>query len=347
MKENFEHYISKNIKAYYRRRIFSPVFYLAFLLILSIFFPMRNMVFPKNISEGSSLSKLYEKKDYFVDVTLHDLYFTGYKKDWVGINVGYFYYTMYEDDCIIVLLKPSTSQQGAPQIDELTIRAQILPNATSENLLLENLAEDLSWTSTGIKKTISSIMLSEPDGCGPRTTLLRYFVSLSVLYSLVSILIYLLYMLRPDFSPPIRKLAPYGRPKKILEKAEEELLTLPQLATDDMFITEHYFIETSNYGVAIVPIQEIIWIYKYSTLHKLLWHHFSISYTLYITAGKRQYIKCPKNTKTDIDGIMDYLAEANHSILVGFSEENRKTVEEIQGDFIPLRKLFDFLSQRI
>ena len=41
-------------------------------------------------------------------------------------------------------------------------------------------------------------------------------------------------------------------------EAEEELATLPQLATEDMFITEHYFIETSSYGVAIVPIDAII-----------------------------------------------------------------------------------------
>jgi hypothetical protein len=114
-----------------------------------------------------------------------------------------------------------------------------------------------------------------------------------------------------------------------------------------MFITEHYFIETSNYGVAIVPIDKIIWIYKYSTLHKFLWHHFSISYTLYITAGKRQYIKCPKNTKTDIDGIIDYLSEANHDILVGFSEENRQKVEELQGDMEILRKILAFLSKRV
>ena len=97
-----------------------------------------------------------------------------------------------------------------------------------------------------------------------------------------------------------------------------------------MFITEHYFIETSKYGIAIVPIREIIWVYKHSTLHKFFWYHFSISYTLHITANKHLYIHCPKNIKSDIDGIMDYLAEANHDILVGFSEENRLAVQEKQ-----------------
>ncbi len=345
--EKYEHYISKNIKAYYLRRLLSPVLYLAVLFLLCIFFPIVNMTFPKTIKEGTSLSKLYNDKTYFVDVTLHDLYFTGYKKSWLGVDLGYFYYTMYEDDCVIVLLSPHTSVLGEPVIEKLTITGQILPNATSEDLLLDQLAEDLSWTSAGIKSSISPIMLSEPDGDGVRTNLFRWFIILSALYSVVIILIYLLYYVRPDFCPAIRKLSHYGNPRKILEEAEDELLTLPQLATEDMFITEHYFIETSNYGVAVVPIQKIIWIYKYSTLHKFLWHHFSISYTLYITAGKRQYIKCPKNTKTDIDGIIDYLSEANHDILVGFSEENRKTVEEIQGDFVPLRKFLDFLSQKI
>ena len=294
--EKYEHYISKNIKAYYLRRLLSPVLYLAVLILLCFFFPIFNMTFPKTIKEGTSLSELYKDRTYFVDVTLHDLYFTGYKKSWLGMDLGYFYYTMYDDDCVIVLLSPHTSVLGEPIIDKLSITAQILPNATSEDLLLDHLAEDLSWTSAGIKSSVSPIMLSEPDGNGVRTNLFRWFIILSALYSVVVILLYLLYYVRPDFCPAIRKLSHYGNPRKILEEAEEELLTLPQLATEDMFITEHYFIETSNYGVAVVPIQKIIWIYKYSTLHKFLWHHFSISYTLYITAGKRQYIKCPKNT---------------------------------------------------
>ena len=130
------------------------------------------------------------------------------------------------------------------------------------------------------------------------------------------------------FSPACRRLRLFGKPAVLLAQAEEELATLPQLATEDMFITEHYFIVLANYGVAVVPIQEIIWIYKYSTLHKILWHHFSISYTLHITANKHVYIQCPKNMKSDIDGIIDYLSEANHEILVGFNEENRLKVKQ-------------------
>ena len=155
------------------------------------------------------------------------------------------------------------------------------------------------------------------------------------------------YKRQPLLSPPVRQLSRFGKPAELLAEAEEELATLPQLATDDMFITEHYFIETSKYGIAIVPIREIIWVYKHSTLHKFFWYHFSISYTLHITANKHLYIHCPKNIKSDIDGIMDYLAEANHDILVGFSEENRLAVQEKQGTPLQIEKFLEILKKRI
>ncbi len=165
-----------------------------------------------------------------------------------------------------------------------------------------------------------------------------------MLYAFISLILLVIYYRFPLLSPPVRQLSCFGKPAELLAEAEEELATLPQLATDDMFITEHYFIETSKYGIAIVPIREIIWVYKHSTLHKFFWYHFSISYTLHITANKHLYIHCPKNIKSDIDGIMDYLAEANHDILVGFSEENRLAVQE-QGTPLQIEKFLEMLKK--
>ena len=59
------------------------------------------------------------------------------------------------------------------------------------------------------------------------------------------------------------------------------------------------------------------------------------------------YIHCPKNTKSDIDGIIDYLAEANHDILVGFNEENRLKVQAVQGKPLHIEKLKAFLHRKI
>ena len=172
-----------------------------------------------------------------------------------------------------------------------------------------------------------------------------YFVTL--IYAVISLIFNILCIRFPVLAPACQNLVVFGNPQKLLAEAEEELASLAQLSTEDMFITEHYFIETSIYGNAIIPIDQIIWIYKYSTLHKFFWYHISISYTLHINANKHLYIQCPKNIKSDIDGIMDYLAEANHNILVGFNEKNRLEVQKIQGTPMNFEKFIAFLKKRI
>jgi hypothetical protein len=345
--EQFQHYISKNIRTFYKRRILFPILYLLLLLITGLIYPVKNMILPTQADPDCDVARLYDDRNPYVSLTLEDLYFTGYTKEWLFGTSGYYYYTMMGENCVIVLLTPSTCQQGLPVVESVRVRARVLYNSRAMDRLLDLLSEDLSWSKSGITDAVSSYMLSEPDATDGRTLLFALVYVLTGLYALASVLIYLVYILFPVYSRPCQRLRYYGRPRDILAEAEEELATLPQLATEDMFITEHYFIETSRYGVAIVPIREILWIYKYSTLHKFLWHHFSISYTLHITATKHLYIRCPKNIKSDIDGIMDYLAEANHNILVGFSEENRLKTEEIQGDLEIFKRFLTFLSKRV
>ena len=348
MPGNYEHYITKNIKEFYKRRLFAPIVYLLLLLILWQVFSLSSLISPDPLPADQSLETAYRNHLEYVSVTLTDLKFTGYTQTVLGQTTGYYYYTTRADDeCVLVLLSPKTSEEGLPSIDQVSIHAAILNGGDSYESLLTSLVSDLNWTENGIHNTISLYYISEPGFHQLRNIILFAAIFATGGYALLCLILSVLYLFFPVLSPACQDLALFGNPKKLLEQAEEELATLPQLATEDMFITEHFFIETSIYGNAIVPIDEIIWIYKYSTLHKFFWYHFSISYTLHISATKHLYLQCPKNIKSDIDGIMDYLAEANHNILVGFSEENRLKVQEIQGTPMHFEKLIAFLNKRI
>lgn len=347
MLENYEHYITKNIKEFYKRRLAAPILYLILLIALWIIFSLWAPLFPATLTDTDTVESAYREDLEYVQISLSDLKFTGYTRNLMGSVTGYYYYTMREDECIIVLLSPRTSEQGLPTIERVNLRAKIVKGTETFETLLTSLASDLNWTENGIRNQVSQYLVSEPDYNLIGNMILYIIFFATGGYALFRVGTYILYILFPLLSPPCKDLALFGNPKKLLEQAEDELATLPQLATEDMFITEHFFIETSVYGNAIVPIDEIIWIYKYSTLHKFFWYHFSISYTLHITANRHLYIKCPKNFKSDIDGIIDYLSEANHDILVGFSEENRLKVQEIQGSPMHFEKIITFLNKRI
>uniref|UniRef100_UPI004055E450 DUF6709 family protein n=1 Tax=Agathobacter sp. TaxID=2021311 RepID=UPI004055E450 len=347
MTENFEHYISRNISTFYKRRLPVPIIFLIFLIALWFIFPLGNILSPETVHKNDNLETLYKNGHQYISTEFTNLTFTGYTTKRFGSTDGYFYYGIKDEDIFIVLLSPNTCEEGLPSIESITATCRIVKGKSSYDVLLEKLAYDLNWTKEGITSQLPKCYFSEPDFNPMVNTLmfLTYFGSL--LYTIVSLVRYVTFIYMPVFAPACQNLVIYGNPKSMLEEAEEELATLPQLATEDMFITEHYFILTSPYGNAIVPIQEIVWIYKYSTLHKFLSYHFSISYTLHINGNKHLFIQCPKNTKSDIDGIIDYLSEANHDILVGFSEENRLKAQEKLPNPFQLEKFAALLKKKL
>jgi len=347
MSGNYEHYISNNIKASYKRKLPCPAIYLIIIVFCWHIFSLSELLFPASFTKESTIESLYADENKYVNAHLTDLHFTGYTRTFLGNTIGYYYYTIRNEECYFVLLSPRSCEEGLPFISELTVPAALYPSNDTYQQLLDNVARDLGWTGAGIRSKVSPYYLSQPDFNPIGNTLLFLFIFGTGAYALISILLAVLYIKKPVLSPPCRDLGLYGDKEVLLEQAEEELATLPQLATEDIFITEHFFILVSEYGIAIIPIDQIIWIYKYSTMHKFFWYHFSITYTLHISANKHLYLRCPKNVKSDIDGIADYLAEANHDILVGFSEENRLKAQEIQGAPLKIEKIVNFLKKRI
>lgn len=347
MVENYEHYITKNIKAYYKRRIWMPLLYIILLAICWGLFSMGDILRPIRLTQDADLNYFYEKEPHYVKADFENLTFTGYIATDRGKTKGYYYYVSWGNSVAVVLLAPETCEQGNPSIESLSVYGKLIKGGETYTKLLENMASDLDWTDTGITEALPDIYFSEPANHTTYTYMMFLLYFATLIFAVISVLIDLLHMIFPMTAPACQNLVVFGNPKRQLEEAEEELATLPQLATEDMFITEHYFIMTSPVGNAIVPINQILWIYKHSTLHKFLWYHFSISYTMHIYAKKHFYIHCPKNIKSDIDGIMDYLAEANHDIVVGFSEKNRLKVQAQYEKPFHVEKIVAVLRKRI
>ncbi len=307
---------------------------------------MKENIFPQVYHQDDTLYSAYESGTSYVNTTIYDLKFTGYTNEFFGHTSGYYYYGMLNNECVIVLLSPSNCDEGTPVIDSINVNAKILEGGNAYHELLTNLSTDLDWTYDGISRQLSPYYLSQPAS-HPFLTPLAYIIYfLSGLIAIAEFISCLLFIRYPALSPACQCLRVYGSPSEFLKQAEEELATLPQLATEDIFITENFFIVSSSCGNAIVPIKEIVWIYKYSNLHKFLWHHFNISYTLCIVGTKYLYVQCPKNLKSDIDGIMSYLAEANQDIFIGFNEENRLKVQAIQGKTFNLKKMLAFFKSK-
>jgi hypothetical protein len=84
MPDNYEHYISKNIQAFYRRRLFSPMIYLVLLAVLWIVFPLGAMLRPAQLSDNTKIADAYKDHHRYVRMTFTDLKFSGYTCETYG-----------------------------------------------------------------------------------------------------------------------------------------------------------------------------------------------------------------------------------------------------------------------
>ena len=91
MIDNYEHYITKNIRAFYKRRLFSPIVYSILLLLLFFIFPMYNLLNPTKIGEDKGFADSYYSRNKCVETNLSNLYFTGYTKESSYGTKGYYY----------------------------------------------------------------------------------------------------------------------------------------------------------------------------------------------------------------------------------------------------------------
>ena len=153
MPENYDHYITKNIKALYKRRLFSPIVYLIIVIVLWHVFSLTDLLFPVQLTDDVTLESAYRNDAANMHTTLTDLKFTGYTRNNFSGTSGYYYYTIRNDECIIVLLSPSTCEEGLPFIDEVTFTGKIKKSTVSFQSLLKNMSDDLGWTESGITFT--------------------------------------------------------------------------------------------------------------------------------------------------------------------------------------------------
>ena len=202
MTNQLDHYISNHIKSLYRHKLFSPILYMILLIVLWIIFPIGTILSPKVINEKTSLDKLYKENDRYVSITLTDLKFTGYTQEVLGQTHGYYYYTIQDGCCNIVLLSPKTSEEGLPNINKVTVHAKIQTATKSYHTLLSKIAADLNWTDSGIYGESSSYYISEPGFRYGFSIFLILLFACSGLYAIFSIICYFVYIHFPWLSPP-------------------------------------------------------------------------------------------------------------------------------------------------
>lgn len=321
--------ITKTIRRIYVAKLIPAFLFLIFIGYLLYQYPFEDIL-PTRIHSVTALLNEDKSNQEFIEITVPTLFYTGYDEMKNSKKVGSYYYTFIDDTCVFFLLSNKSDRPQATKLSNVTFKAKQIKDTVRINELREYLTADLLWTKEELTKISSDYLISEPDAFYLQGYFLLVFIILSGSYSIISIISSVFFTVAPFYSPFCKFMAPSSK-RNALQTANYEYSSNRLFHCDNTTITQNYLIELDKYNVEVIPLDQIIWIFKYSTISR--WNGISYNIVIHTTYGK---LKIKNKQKFEADSILTYLNDYPLPILIGYSKENEKNAKEM----IRNRKLY-------
>lgn len=322
--------ITKTIRRIYIAKLIPAFLFLIFIGYLLYQYPFKDILLPTRLHTVNALLDEDKSNQEFIEITVPTLYYTGYDDVKNSKRVGSYYYTFIDDTCVFFLLSNKAGRPLGAELSNITFKAKQMKDTVRVNELQEYLATDLLWTREELSKISSDYLISEPDAFYMQGYFLLAFIILSGSYSIVSIITSVFFIIAPFYSPYCKFMAPDNK-RMALQMADYEHSSNRLFHCDKTTITQNYLIELDTYKAEVIPLEQIIWIFKHSTISR--WNGISYHLVIHTTYGK---LKIKNKQKFEADSILTYLNEYHLPILIGYSKENEKHAKEM----IKNRKLY-------
>ncbi|KAB1438112.1 DUF6709 family protein [Candidatus Galacturonibacter soehngenii] len=322
--------ITKTIRRIYIAKLIPAFLFLIFIGYLLYQYPFKDILFPTRLHSVNALLSVDKSNQEFIEVTVPTLYYTGYDDVKNSKRIGSYYYTFLDDTCVFFLLSNKADRPQDTELSNITLKAKQLKDTSRVNELREYLATDLLWTKEALTKISYDYLISEPDAFYMQGYFLLAFIVLTGCYSIVTVISSIFFMIAPFYSPFCKFMAP-GNKRMALNIAEFEYSSNRFFHCNKTTITPNYIIELYTYKVDVIPLEQIIWIFKHSTISRF--NGISYHLVIYTTYGK---LKIKNKQKFEADSVLAYLNDCPLPILIGYSKENEKQAKEM----IKNRKLY-------
>ncbi len=322
--------ITKKVRLINLRNLILPLIILIATFLAIYYFPFAKSLKPYAIDKLSDITSAYKNGELYIEITVPTLYHTGQEHSVNGRMEGQYYYTLENDTCYFFLLsntfldKLEDTKDDLSELNNVTIRAGITSNSRSLSMLMTGIARELDWSPSGLQDITCPYIINELDFNYFKGQVLIWIYRILIIVCTILIIYNLLCTAFPYLDPSIFNLRHYGKLKKQLQQAEHEISTDILLRQGNFIITEHFLINMSTYDFMIIPLEQIVWAYKFSSYHILRYRRRKITYTLFILGARKLHIRIPHLSKTDANTILSYLDTTYPDTLVGYRKEYEK-----------------------
>lgn len=303
------------------------IFPLAFLITLLLLIPFDEVFFREYVDDADKAVSAYENGKTYVSINPSRLYYSGYDLMIGDKHKGAYYYEIVDNKQCIFFLMETDAKGKTAEFSQNPILVRFEHTDSLFDNMLNSMSADINWNYEDLSKMTSKIVLVQIDSKIWLYYLVFIVLIANILYFTYAVIHNLLCIMFPVLHQSvkrIRRFYGYSSFKKLSEDLDYQMIN-ENISAGGMHVTDGFFIHLGSFYVNIVPLSEILFVYKNSQLKNSFGLHFKILYTLHIRGNRKFRCACPGKSKEDADAILDYFAANYPDILNGYTDENRKT----------------------
>lgn len=309
-----------------------PVVFLVFLIFMAYNFPFKEVFSPITYSNVSKLDTAFTSRKDYVSLSDITLYYTGYDSVKNSQVVGKYFYAIENNKCYFFLLNSEKALESDTFITFEHLKLQLSSLDLNYNNLLTNLSEDINWQYTHMAEVSPQYVAVEYRGMLTYSYIFALLLTFMGIYTLVILLIHIVTFICPQLEKGLFPKTPFQQKKQLFQKLDWELSEansfnsfIPLFANDgaEFYITDSFIINFSLFDTYIIPLENILWIYKHT---KKLSHGVSEMpniYTLHIVLTTGTHIQLKNYMEKNADALIALLSNKNPHILTGYSHEHK------------------------
>ena len=316
--------LSATIKKINCKKLIMPSVFIVFCVVVLHITSLYDIFTLPAVSTPVEAVSSYLNGDIYVNATLTDLYYSGVNRtDGRKIKACY-YYCLYENNCYYVLISASTLGIGSttetpPQhIDSFNCKAKLESNEGETDSLNKLVSRNLDWTVQALNLMSSKVIINQYRMSQGREYILVAVLGIMSLSAIVHLIIIIISLINPLLSRTVIRLSRYGDKNELYNAACAEFEDSHAYAPG-ITLTDNFFIAYDRHNIHIVPLESIVWAYKFGTLQNRLLH-LNISYSLSVVANDKKHYIVHHKTKDAVELVLNALQTRFPEILIGYSE---------------------------
>lgn len=275
------------------------------------------------VTTPTQATTAYHNGTSYVNAKLSNLYYTGVNRTSGRKIKGCYYYCLYDNNCYYVLISASAlgldsySQTPPATLSEFNGKAKLDSNISEIDSLNNLVSANLDWTSQSLNMMSSKVLINQYRMSQGREYILLALIGLASLLAIAHELIVIISLINPLYSRTVIRLSRYGNKIELYQSACDEFETSHAYAPG-ITLTDNFFIAYDRHNIHIVPLNVIVWAYKFGTMHTRMLHH-NISYSLSVVANDKKHYIVHHKTKDAVELVLNALQTRFPEILIGYS----------------------------